>query len=380
MISNWIWILLVLYLVVSLCAILFDLWVMMSDKHQKKVGEQREKLLRALLELQIARIREGRPLNPSTQHQIYCQLRKVDTVLRFINLGEEYAGQEDFAAYLSQSGDLFKRLCRHYKRSQPMHRASFAWALASCRQQIPQTQSFLLSCVSEKRSIYCRENALTALYRSGNCDAVISALKRMSASEVQHSQKLFTDGFLSFEGDKTQLCAAMWKEFPRFSINIRLAIVDYMRLLNADYREELLPLLDSPDTDDEICFAILRYYGRCTFEPACHRMIEFMTAPRNGLWEYAAVSATNLRNYPGDEVVETLLHALSNHGWYVRYNAAESLVYMALPEEVYSQILSGKDRYAREITQYMMERKQLGQAARTSAVPAAKGGEALGVS
>lgn len=375
MIADWAWALLNLYLFVSLCAILFDLGVIVTNDAQQRGQDRRRASLRRLLEEQLTLARAGLPPDVAGQRRLLRRLRKVDNMLAFSELAGEYAGREDFSLYLARSGPLFAKLCRRYGRRRKMYRASFAWALAACGQNIPQARDFLLACAVEKRSIYCRENALTALYRSGDAQGVVDALIRMSRNDIYHSQKLLADGFFSFRGNQAGLCALLWECFSLLAPGIRLAVVDFMRLLEADYRQALLPLLDDPSTDDELCFAILRYYGRCTWEPARERMTAFLSAPRNGLWEYAAVSASVLRSYRTEETAEALLAALSSHSWYVRYNAAESLASMDLPEAVYLRALEGEDRYARDILGYMLDHRRLASARRTEAQ--GEGGELL---
>lgn len=378
MITNWAWTLLNLYLIISLCAVFFDLWVMLTANARQRAREKREARLRALLEEQLARIGRGQGLHEGVQRELMRRLRSVESVLVFSDLADSFSARGDalFTQWVAESGALFERLCRLYGRRQKMYRASFAWLLASCRQEIPAAVPFLLACVAQRGSIYCRENALTALYRGGDARAVVQAFKRMSREDIHHSQKLLADGLLSFRGDREALCAQLWADFRSLTPGIRLALLDFMRLLGADYRRELFPLLEAPATDDELCFCILRYYGRCNYPPACERMIGFLSSPRNGLWEYAAVSASALRGYRSAKVVRALFNALGDSNWYVRYNAAESLVSMGLPEEAYRQALEGPDRFAREILQYMLERKRLsaGQAG------AGKGGAPLVVS
>ena len=380
MISGWPWILLNLYLVISLCAVLFDLWVMLSANSRQRARLRQEERLKTLLDGQLERLRRGQSPDETIQRELFQRLRAVDGALAFSDLIDPLSQREEpgFAQWVAASGPLFVRLCGRYGRRQNMYRASFAWLLACCWQDIPAAKPFLLSCVTSRGSIYCRENALTALYRGGNAKMVVQAFKRMSQADIHHSQKLLADGLLSFRGDREELCALLWREFQTLTPSIRLALVDFMRLLGSDYRQDLLPLLDDPATDDELCFAILRYFGRCTCPPARERMTGFLAHPRNALWEYAAVSASTLRGYPCAETKEALLRALNHPNWYVRYNAAESLVAMGLPEEDRRSVLEGPDRYARDILQYMLAREAL--PAGGDAVARKEGGVPLAIS
>lgn len=76
-------------------------------------------------------------------------------------------------------------------------------------------------------------------------------------------------------------------------------------------------------------------------------------------WEYRAVTALTLANYPGAETEAVLKGALCHVNWYVRYNAADTLVAVfGNEEERFADVLEGKDRYAREILLYMLNRSR----------------------
>ena len=53
-------------------------------------------------------------------------------------------------------------------------------------------------------SIYCRENAMQALY-TGDCDCIMKALKILDGGESFFHEKLLTDGLLEFTGDHEAL-------------------------------------------------------------------------------------------------------------------------------------------------------------------------------
>ena len=74
-------------------------------------------------------------------------------------------------------------------------------------------------------------------------------------------------------------------------------------------------------------------------------------------WEYAAMAVLSLGNYPGKHSIVVLKSALSSSNWYIRYNAADVLTgRFGLSYLDISDIYNGRDRYAREILTYMMQR------------------------
>ncbi|EJW89851.1 hypothetical protein EVA_22042, partial [gut metagenome] len=62
----------------------------------------------------------------------------------------------------------------------------------------------------EEPSLYCRENALQALYSTGDHVCVLRAIQLIDKSGRFHHEKLLTDGLLTFTGDHRQLAHTLW--------------------------------------------------------------------------------------------------------------------------------------------------------------------------
>ena len=119
--------------------------------------------------------------------------------------------------------------------------------------------------------------------------------------------------------------------------------------------------------DKELRFAAIRYFGRYPDPEMRSALLEFVRDPDPLRWEYAAISAAALARYPGQEVVDGLMRAMSSPSWYVRYNASASLEAHGLSYEELLQVLGGGDRYAREMLTYRLEVGRMERAARTEA-------------
>ena len=54
-------------------------------------------------------------------------------------------------------------------------------------------------------------------------------------------------------------------------------------------------------------------------------MLGFVSDKDPANWEYAAIAASALAEYPGEDSVDVLSEAMHSSNWYVRSNSAESL-------------------------------------------------------
>lgn len=121
------------------------------------------------------------------------------------------------------------------------------------------------------------------------------------------------------------------------------------------------------ETDElETKIACLRYFGRYPDERFRAPLYRLTEKSGEAEWELCAVCMTVLASYPGEETLSLLKRGLRSQNWYVRYNAALSLRALEVGAEQVQDVLTGDDRFAREMLQY---RLGLGEETEKEAVP-----------
>ena len=110
---------------------------------------------------------------------------------------------------------------------------------------------------------------------------------------------------------------------------------------------------------DEVAYSCIRYFGKYHYEPAFSYLIAFAEHSEESRWEYTAIAASALGNYPGKRTEEALKSLLSSRNWYIRYNASESVEKLGLDYTDLIDIFEGEDRYAREIMRYRLDEKKM---------------------
>lgn len=267
---------------------------------------------------------------------------------------------EEASAYLADCEGDFRYLASVYLGKDNIEQAYFARILelySMCRGREYNEMKRILVEMACSNSIYTRENALRVLYQSGSEVAVRQAFLNMSRSGVFHYGKLITDGLLSFQGDQALLAEELWNCRAELSDDYTLAIMQFIRMSQEGYGEEFLRILEDTGQNQELRLEAIRYFRKYRYRSAYPALLKIMNSREIMGWEYLAVAALALENYPGDRTVEVLKTALNSPEWHVRYNAADTLI-RALKVD-YSRlkdVLEGPDRYAKEILLYMMQR------------------------
>lgn len=206
---------------------------------------------------------------------------------------------------------------------------------------------------------YCRENAMQALYTSGDAQIIVRALRIIDASSLYYHSKLLSDGLLNYTGDTWELADALWEAFDAFQPWMQVTLLNYFRFSSGAYCEKIHALINDPAQDDEVRFSCLRYLGHYPYPPAYADLLRYATPSENARWEYAAIASSVLASYPGAETAAVLERNLYHPNWYIRFNASKSLEQLGFGYRDLIDVIEGHDRYASEILRYRFDVREL---------------------
>ena len=313
----------------------------------------------------IAAIDSGGGPDESHLNFLAKKLRHISYLTAFDEALKELKNENEEGPekYLKAINPIFEELMGYYTSGRDDIKTTyFAYVVSEygvITGQATRTMLKYLFKLLDAPSIYCRENALHAIYSSGDTDAVLKALKIIDKSSQFHHNKLLYDGMYNFCGNNHQLIEGLLDDFGEFSLNMQTAILDYIRFSSGDYCEEILKKLTDEETDDEIRFSCIRYFGKYPYRPAYPLILKLAEDDGQRRWEYAAIASQSLASYPTDHSVEVLKENLRSREWNVRFNAAQSLEKMGLSYIDLQDIFDGDDRYAREMLQYRFDCREL---------------------
>lgn len=299
------------------------------------------------------------------EHQAFLRkkLKKINYLMAFDETLETlYAERpEQVRKYLANLCPVFVFLALQYGKKDRVQAAYFPYIIKKysvfrgvCVTLVVES---LMTLVKDQ-NLYCRENALQALYSIGNADSVIQALKTLDKGGNFHHGKMIADGLLSFEGNKNVLDSMLWENFAKFSLTLRQPILDYFRFSSDEHCEKMLQIMTDETEEHELRFSAIRYFAKYRYAPALPYLYAFAESD-SPAWEYRAIVASALGTYPAKETEELLKELLCDRNWYVRYNAADSLERLGVRYEEMIDIFEGRDRYAAEMLRYHLDRKKL---------------------
>lgn len=195
--------------------------------------------------------------------------------------------------------------------------------------------------------------------RFGNSSLLRKTLMLMNQHSIEHNSKLLTNSLLQFGGDTEKMKENLVKDLKKYMVCYAVSCIDYLGYQKLDVSQVLLDLVVDPKKDKEIKIACLRYFARVKVKPAVAILYDYL---KNDVisWECAAIAAKALENYPSKETNNRLLEALGSYSWFVRNNAAKSLVQNNKKEVIKEILRQIKDKYAYEALKYQLQLQEKG--------------------
>ncbi|MFR9235438.1 MAG: hypothetical protein ACLVLH_21615 [Eisenbergiella massiliensis] len=169
---------------------------------------------------------------------------------------------------------------------------------------------------------------------------------------------------MAFElrGDRKKLAKLLFAHREEFGTTLFLPVMQFIRFFTGDFQQQFFTLLSGKNEDKEIQLEAIRYFRRYPYEPVREILQNYVRYQEYIDWEYAAMAASALASYPGEDTVFCLKEGLKAANWYVRLNCAEALIYgLGISRLRLFDVENGRDRYAREIIRYVLEKEQIRQ-------------------
>lgn len=340
-----------LYIFISTALLIFNLLYMLSASIKYRITEYR---IKAEMERQAKMMEHmDESARRRQEKRLRRRIRDVDGLMVFesaLERNRDRFPNEKIVEYLKGCRVAIFDAATAYRKRPAMERAMFAYLISVLpREAADQYRNLgeLLLTYLDRSTIYCRENVLRALCRLGNADALEQALHLIQENGWYHNPKLISDGMAEFCGDREKLARRLWPQ--KWNDVMRTTFIQFMNQLPEDLTQLVFPELSSQH--HEVCFAAIRYFARHIEEKAGPVLRDIVRKDE----DTAAVAAQALRSYPGEETKQTLMQALRSRNWYVRQNAAISLMDMDLSQKEIEELCSDEDRYAREMFIYVLE-------------------------
>lgn len=337
-----------------ICIALFDSYDAISSRHRQRSEKRATKELLKLMKEQTLDFLSGTYNEQSARKQFKRRLRYDRTLLSVETSIDLLLKEYKLEISIEDLINLwFSVLIDRYKTSELVVKEYLIFLIGKYKVNSGKATYFLSEMIS-RGEYELKEEALYSICKQNNPILLKRTLRALNRLEEPLNRKIITDALNNFSGTTEEKENIVLADFFILNDHLKVGIIDFMdENYSITLKENLIDLLENKKTDKEVRLAIIKYFGRHYYPPAKRVLLEMADNRRE--WEYAAVAATSMHLYPGEDTVEQAAKRMTDANWYVRYNNSMTLSLIADDERI-EDILQSKDRYARESMLYAKEK------------------------
>lgn len=284
------------------------------------------------------------------------ELLNKNNLIGFSTMIDELAfcNYDEARSYLYNITLVFIIICPEYEKKNLTFRTYLAGIMSrynlNLELSIMPVVDFYFNLLID-RNMYGRINALCGLIKMFNPSIVINALNDLTKNNIDIQSRVLTESLNLFMGDKELLINLLIDNFKKYSASIKIAIINYIRLNSGEYSKRLFLFL-STETDVEITYALVRYFGKYYYADAGSLILK-LGLDSLYLKEYglSSVCVKALEQYKLNNELDFLSKAITSSDYYVRRNAAHTLA-VHYGKKSIALVDKYLDQYASEMIRY----------------------------
>lgn len=353
------------YILICVSLILFNIAYVTSKSIRNTTLEPRSTKFKELFDEEVNAFKDTNEISSKYKKYLEEKLKRVRLLIVFQHKIEKLQETEPEVGkrFLEGLMPMIFGLHSSYSKKSNDEKAYFAYILSTLNYDNVRPNRQIIDMMIDYlgiKSIYVNTNTMEAIYKMGDVQGMIRAIKVEDSSETFYHTKLLTDGLLKFSKDKDELNAELWKILNTLSPATQVAIIDYYRLCGTNLKEELVGILKNEKTDLEVKCSVIRYYTKYKHQEALEILLNYVKDESLDSWITKSTSILALKNYECHEVKEVLKKELSSRNWFIRNNSAKVLTDWGLSEEDIIDIFKVEDKFAQEILIYYLKVKPQG--------------------
>ena len=350
------------YMFICVALLAFNIAYILRTKKKTRRQLRAERFWTAAIEHECRRLERGQACTEAHARLMQKRLTQIIELLAYqeaVLITSARRGQVLTQKYLDAFHHSFFLLALEYSHHPAMERSFYAHLMARYHPDRDHSANRLAEVMLtyfDNSTVFCRENVFHALYALGCPSAIEQAFSRMNQQNWHHHARLLSDGLAGFYGDREQLAWRLWRRCETWMDPFQVAVVQFASGISDSFCSVFLEALLDPAVGTERKFALIRYFQRRVYPPAKPVLLDILKQEDStGL---AIAAATALSFYPGEDSVSALKQALRSRNWYIRRNAAASLVHFGITYSDAADLRAQGDRYAAEMLEYMLEKNR----------------------
>lgn len=316
---------------VCILLILFEIaWWQYMKIHKIKIERVTRKYKKQIQE-QIDYIKLTGKIRKKHCKNLRIQLKNVNNLMAFEKAYSEIMEQEDINIYRTKILYTFVKLSIYYnKRKSEMEKAYFAYIIGKYFKNIESEYvlSFFIGILYrflQCKSIYCKINAMDAIYNIGTTEHIIRAISIINKNEYAFNEVLLANGLKNVEEDKELLAQELFKRFDEYNKHIQIAIIKFLSDYKYINEELILEKLKSNSIATDVRCEIMRYFQKNKNEKAKKYLMERLSREKIIANDLIIKAIGTLGYYEENEVYDLLNKLKESTDYLIKESVHRSL-------------------------------------------------------
>lgn len=344
------------YSFVSIALIIYNInYIFLTANEEKKQKKLKNKYIREY-NIAIEALKNNKENHNIYYKKLVKELKKNNNILAFNEAIFLKKNLEDFNIYKNFIYTVFLELCSYYGKKSNMEKALFVYIVGNLninKKDDNRLDNKIIKFL-EKPYVYLIENTLNTFNLLGHKESIIKTLNLLNLKNIKHNEKLVSDGFLKYTGNKFKLSKELWEYRSKWNETYVKAIIKFITSMKFDFKEEFYYSLTKEELDNEVRIELVRYFGKVKYNKVLDYILSLLENSKD--INLLIVIANTLRNYPSQRTINALKKGIKSTNWYIRNNSCESFLSLNPSKRDIYDILQGEDKYAREILIYQLEK------------------------
>lgn len=308
-----------LYFHIGICilVILFEMFWGQYIKFKNIKMKKSTRKYKEEIRKQLNNIKIYGEIDKKHSHILTKKLKKTNKLLIFEKACDELIKEdlENMKKYINNLEYVFCNLAIHYEKTKnKAEKAYFAYIISKYFERI--TSEYVLTVLIstlykfiECKSIYCKINAMEAIYKIGKTEDILKAIAIINNKYYTYNSVVLANGLKSVKSNKRILAKELFKKFDEYNKNIQIAIIKFL----SDYKyideELILEKLKNKNISVDVKCEIMRYFQKNKNEDAKQYLIKQLSK-NEIIANDLNIKAIGTLGYYEDKDTKELLHKL----------------------------------------------------------------------
>lgn len=349
-----------IYLLIVLSLIVFNISYVIYDGLNKYFSQKKYIIYKNKIIEGIKYLNQNNNLEEKHIKYFIRKLNHVNNLIIYKKVISDLKDNKYINKYLEKSILIYQVLSNKYLNKNSIKKTYFSYFISQLPIKKLKENFYIVNMLLENvidKSIYCRTNSMIAICKLDSKELVNKALLAISKRNLYYNNKKLEENLLEYSSNKDSLIKELLYNFNKFTNNIKLAIINYIKHTSGNYTKNLYELFISQKYDKEINLAIIDYFGKYEYKKIVPVLLEIVNKYEHYDIEYTIRIINSLAKYDQKNVRYTLIELLSNDNWYIRKYATISLSKLTLTDKEIKDINKLNNNYDKQMFNYVFNKR-----------------------